>query len=333
MIVDAHLDLAYNALRGRPVHLQAADQPSDHEGIATVGLPDLHAGGVGLICATIFVEPHSDAAPAGYRDAAEAHAVGRSQVQWYQQQIALGRMRMVQTPGELPSKTPAAGSTLPFILLLEGADPIQTPAEAAHWFNLGVRIVGLSWRQTRHAGGTGAPGPLTPEGRRLVAALDTLGMIHDASHLAEESFWNLVEVSNGPLIASHSNCREIVPTDRHLTPKMIRAIASRGGVIGVNFYDRFLISPDQPSRRATLADVVRQIECLCETIGRSDQVGLGTDLDGGFGRDNIPVEIQTAADLPRLADALRTAGHGDEAIRGFMGENWLRYFRAHLPAT
>jgi membrane dipeptidase len=167
---------------------------------------------------------------------------------------------------------------------------------------------------------------------RLVKEMDALGIIHDASHLAEESFRQLMDLSDGPVIASHSNCRAIVPTDRQLSDEMIRAITSRGGVIGINFFDKFLLSPSEyGKRRATLADVARHVRHVCDLAGNALCVGIGTDMDGGLGREQIPQEITTSADLPRVADALSAAGFDDDAVRAIMGGNWLRYFRRHLP--
>lgn len=337
-IVDAHLDLAYNALHGRDVLRPAAEQAANEDGIATVGLPDLRHGGVGLICATIFSEP---AIPPrdGYRTAEEARAQALAQLDWYRQQIERCWFRFVTSPADLPkddvpSQMSGDGQDAQdAILLLEGADALRTPDDAAEWFAAGLRIVGLSWKRTRYAGGTGAPGPLTPEGVHLVRALDRLGIIHDVSHLAEESFWQLLDETGGPIIASHSNCRSIVPTDRQLTDEMIRALVRRGGVIGINLFDKFLLGPGEyGKRRATLGDVVRHVRHICDLTGDARHVGLGTDMDGGFGREHIPEEIQSSADLPRLADALAAHGYGDEDVEAILGSNWLRFFRKNLPA-
>ena len=217
------------------------------------------------------------------------------------------------------------------MLLLEGSDPLRSPDDVAEWFEAGLRIVGLAWRRTRFAGGTGTPGPLTAGGHRFGATLDAVGIIHDASHLAEESFWQLLDRSGGPVMASHSNCRSIVPTDRQLSDEMIRAIAARGGVIGINFFDKFLLPPSEfGKRRATLADVVRHVRHMCDVVGDVEHVGVGTDMDGGFGA-NIPQEIATAADLPRLADALAAHGFSSVETAGILSENWLRFFRRPCP--
>ncbi|MGB7157424.1 MAG: membrane dipeptidase, partial [Tepidisphaeraceae bacterium] len=221
----------------------------------------------------------------------------------------------------------------PSILLLEGADALRTTDDVKPWFDAGLRIVALAWKRTRFAGGTAAPGPLTREGVEMVKALDASRIIHDTSHLAEESFWQLLEIATGPVMASHSNCRAFVPTDRQLSDEMIKALISRGGVIGMNFYDKFLLPPDEyGKRRATLADLIRHIRHICDLAGSAKHVAIGTDMDGGLGRDQIPREILTSGDLPKVADALSGAGFGDDDVRDIMGENWLAFFRRALPA-
>jgi membrane dipeptidase len=332
LIVDAHLDLSYNALRGRDVLRPARDQTADAEGIPTVGLPDLKAGSVNLICATIFTLPSVDGKP-GYRTADEAHAEGMRHLDWYRQQSDAGSMRFITTANQL-KEIPRGLNAQPqhAIMLLEGADPLRTPADVADWHAAGMRIVGLAWKETRYAGGTGQPGPLTTEGIQLVKHLDRFGIIHDTSHLAEDSFWQLLDLTPGPVMASHSNCRAIVSTDRQLSDEMIRALARRGGVIGINFFDRFLLPPDQQGkRRATLADVALHARRICDLAGSANHVAIGTDMDGGLGRDEIPIEIETSADLPRVAEALSSAGFNDVDVTAIMGGNWLAFFARSLP--
>lgn len=342
LIADAHLDLAYNALRGRAVLRPAVEQTPDEEGIPSVGLPDLRAGGVGLVCATVFVEPSINGGP-GYTTADEARAAAIAQWNWYAAAEEAGYMSFAVSREEVPTSSvqqlighdmsgPNGETPVPAILLLEGADAIRTPFDVAWWFHVaGLRMVGLAWKQTRYAGGTGAPGPLTPAGVELVRELDRFGIIHDASHLAEESFWQLLEMSSGPLVATHSNCRAFVPTDRQLSDEMIRAIVKRGGVIGINFFDKFLVPPaEYKTRRATLQDVVRHMRHICDLAGSAKHVAIGTDMDGGLGREQIPQEIVTSADLPKLADTLRAAGFSNDEVQAIMGGNWMRFFAEHL---
>lgn len=334
LIVDAHLDLAFNALSGRDVTLVAERQPANESGTATVGLPDLRRGGASLVCGTLFCEPAGRRPGCGYRTPDEAFAAAEAQLVWYQRQFAAGELALVTRADELPKAAPPAEAkyAIPTIILMEGADPIRTPADVEMWFNAGVRIVGLAWRRTRYAGGTGEPGPLTADGIQLVKVLDRFGLVHDVSHLAEQSFWQLLELSGGPVMASHSNARRIIPTDRQLSDDMIRALVARGGVVGINFYQTFLLPPHRQGR-AGFDDVIVQIRCMCEIAGDASHVSIGTDLDGGFGREKIPQEMETWADLRRLADALAGAGFADDQIKQIMGENWLRFFRAALPSA
>ncbi len=329
LIADAHLDLAYNAVSGRPVHLPARQQPADSEGIPTVGLPDLREGNVKLVCATIFCQPKYDNKP-GYETPDEAHAMAMRQLDWYRAQESAGTMRFLLDPAEF---SPGAANTQA-VLLLEGADPIRDERDARMFFDAGLRIVGLTWAMgSRFAGGNARPGPLTEDGKKLVATLDRLGIIHDFSHLADDACRQLLDLSGGPVIASHSNCRAIVPGDRQLPDAMIKAILARGGIIGINFFDKFLLPPAQlGKRRAKLDDVVRHILHICNIAGSAAQVGLGTDMDGGLGREEIPEEIETSADLHRLADALDAAGFMDCEIAAIMGGNWKRFFSLNLRA-
>ncbi len=362
LIVDAHLDLAYNATRGRDPRMPAKDQPVVENEIATVGLPDLRAGNVGLVCATIFCEPKGP--HGGYTTAEEARQQALTQLAWYRSCADEGLIRFAVTPLDLPDdvmrgtgfqpvsvaqndehhylqysshglKARATATPLSALLLLEGADAIRTPDDLPEWHAAGLRIVGLAWKHTRFAGGTGAPGPLTAEGRELVKALDQFKIIHDTSHLAEESFWNLMDLTTGPVIASHSNCRTIVGEgDRHLTDEMIREIAKRNGVIGINFFDRFLLPKDQyGKRRATLHDVIAHIKHICDLTGSARHVAIGTDMDGGLGREQIPMEIRTSADLPRVAGVLEESGFCGEDIERIMSANWLNLLCAALQAA
>ena len=316
MIVDLHLDLAWNVARGRDVTRPAAEQPIVDNETATVGLPDLAAGGVGVVGATLFANP-ADPTPAGD----QAYAQLRTYEDWERR----GLLRIVREVSDFEHKGLRA------VVLMEGADPIDEGRDAAWWHARGVRIVGLAWRATRYAAGTGAPGGLTDDGRRLSRDLDHIGVMHDLSHLAEAAADEMLDLAHNLVIASHSNCRSVVgddPGGRHLPDRQIAAIARRGGVVGINLFDHFLLSPAElRRRRATVGDWVRHVRHACDVIGDARHVGLGSDLDGGFGREMTPLGIDTAADLPRLGDALADAGLNDAAVAGVLGGNWMRVLR------
>lgn len=316
MIFDAHLDLAMNQLRGRDITQPASVQPMVENEIATVGLPDLRQGRVTRICGTIFCQPQTDRHP-GYRCPQEAYEQAVQQINCYQRWIDQGELGFSDRHG-----TPRV------TLLIEGADCIRTNDDLPWFWDQGVRIVGLAWQATRFAGGTGHPGPITPSGQELVRELDRLGIIHDLSHLSEQSFWDLLDQAEGPVIATHSNCRSIIgddPNQRHLSDDMIRAIIQKNGVIGINFYDRFLVPCNQyGKRRATLRDVLAHIQHICDLAGNSCHVGLGTDMDGGLGREQVPVEIRSSADLPILDNVLIESGFTTEDVRAILHDNWAR---------
>jgi len=220
------------------------------------------------------------------------------------------------------------------LMLMEGADPSRTPEDLAQFVDWGVRIIGPAWHATRFAGGTGEPGPLTDAGRDLLRAMDAHGLALDVSHLAEEAFWQALEIFHGPVIASHVCCRALTPTDRQLSDAMLRAIAARGGVVGLIFYNRFInarwLAADG-KEAVSLDDLRRHADHMLNIMGPHG-LALGTDLDGGVGRDDIPREMDSVEDLHRFANTLAQAGYDASAIAGIMGGNWLRVMQGLLAA-
>ena len=355
LIVDAHEDIAYNALvGGRDFRMSVADKrqqiPDDHaqgrEGLATVGLPDLLKGEVGIVFSTLYVSPKNSAfggeARHGYATPQEAESMARAQLDYYRRVADEdGRVTLLHTRSDLDAHLARWQSPdekarqVGLVVLMEGADPIVKPDDVKRWFDDGVRIVGLSWSQTRYAGGTRAPGPLTDDGKRLLKIMNELPIVWDVSHLAEESFWQGMDIFQGRVIASHSNCRQYVPTDRHLSDDMIRALIERDAVIGCVIYNRFLKADwdyKDGKQAVTLKDdVMRHIDRICQLAGSARHVGIGTDFDGGFGAQGIPAELDSVADLPQLAVVLKDAGYGPADVDGVMGGNWVRVLKESLP--
>jgi len=231
------------------------------------------------------------------------------------------------------------GRQVGVVPLMEGADGIREPEEAAWWQERGVRIVGLAWTGTRYAGGTGEPGPLTPEGRRLVSVLGELGLILDLSHASDESFLEALDRFEGTVIASHANARALLPDyarpERLLTDEMIRRLAEAGGVIGVVPFNRFLKdswTPEQGKATVTLDDVVAHIDHICQVTGSAAHAAIGSDFDGGFGVERTPAEIDTVADLQKLVPKLRARGYSEADVAAILSGNWLGVLRRGLPA-
>jgi membrane dipeptidase len=302
---DAHLDLAYLAVNGRDMR---AAVPADAPHALT--LDALRAGGVRVAFGTIFTELGSDPATerAAYRDSDDlegAHRAGLLQLEWYEEMERAGEIDIVRTQADYARALEGRSGRPGIVILMECADPIRSPDEVAWWHARGLRVVGMSWGHgSRYAGGNARAGGITPIGRRFVEALDAHGILHDASHLSRAAFDDLLALSDRTVIASHSNAQALLrESERHLTDGQIAAIRDRGGWIGLNLYGRFLAH----ERRATLADCVAQTMHVARIAG-FDRVGLGSDLDGGFGRAELPLEIQSPSDYGRLLDGLEQAG-------------------------
>lgn len=231
----------------------------------------------------------------------------------------------------------ANDSALHVGLLIEGADSVREPAELAWWKERGAVAVGLAWaRASRYSPGNMTPREqdtgLTDLGRAMVSEIDRLNLVHDLSHLSDRAMDELLSRTNRPVIASHSNRRAINDpsgmNQRHLRDESIREIARRRGVIGLNLFGRFLraTEPFTGPQRPTIADAVRHVESMCEVAGSRRCVGLGSDMDGGFGADAMCVGITKPAELDRLAEALRDRGWSDDDIEGFAWRNWCEFW-------
>lgn len=353
VIVDAHEDIAWNWLEfGRDPARSALEVRAEEAGTAvqqgvggrTTGLPQWIEGRIAVIFATLFVMPerHSYGSwmTQTYTDAGEAHRKAGQQLDRYRELAAREtQVQIVETREDLDEvlatwEAPAASPCVGLVLLMEGADPIQEPAEVRQWYDRGLRIVGPAWVQTRYAGGTGEPGPLAEAGRDLLAAMSGLGMILDLSHMAEEAYLEAVDIYQGAVIASHSNPRAFLPTDRGLSDEMIRRLAARDGVVGIMPYNRYLKpgwDVGQGREGVPISTVVEAIDWVVQLTGSVGHAGIGSDFDGGFGVEAIPAGMDTIADLPMIAEALGNRGYSDEDIALIMGGNWLRILRSRLP--
>lgn len=353
---DAHLDLAYLAVNGRDMHAAPESSGGPHHP-ASVTLPSLRDGAVRFALGTIFTEA-GGGGPEGYPvgDAERAFKAGRAQLEVYltwrdQHHAALDLLSILRTdphvgqirggmgvsevvhPGAMESARRAArDNKLHLGVLIEGADPIRTPDELPWWIERGAVAVGMAWwRSSRYAGGNGSDDPLTDLGRELIKHMDAHAVVHDVSHLSDRSLDGLLSATDAPVIASHSNCRALLPTDkhgkpnqRHLTDDTIREIAKRGGVIGLNLLGAFL---NEDPAKASIDDCIAHVEHVCEVAGHRRIIGLGSDMDGGIRADELPIGIRKPTDLRKLTDALHARNWSDHEIRGFAATNWLDFWR------
>lgn len=349
MIVDAHLDLAFNALEhGRNLFAELADlrtyelQHPNPEGIATVTLPELRRGRVGLVFATLFVTPASSGPDAAqkmvYRNAEEAHRRAMAQLDYYHR--CADESPSIRLVGDAAGlREVADGQTddpplLGIVPLMEGADPVREPAELEEWWGRGLRLIGPAWDDTRYAAGAwrGAPQGFSREGYLLLEVMADLGFILDLTHLSEKAALEALERYEGRLVATHSNCRSLAPhvEQRHLSDDQIRLLGERGGVMGIVLYNRFLKKGHVKGGRkelVTLDHVAAHVDHVCQLLGTADHVGLGSDFDGGFGAADIPAGMDSAADLGLIGNALGERGYSMADVDKVLGGNWVRFLR------
>ena len=327
MLIDSHLDLAWNAEQGRDLTQELAElrrrDPLAPAQLATVTLPELRAAGLRLCFGTLFALPQTTEHD-GYVDHAGARAQALAQLAQYERWQEEGWLRLLRTRADLREHLSAPPDRLGVVLLMEGADPVSGPDDLAFWQERGVRLIGPAWGRTRYAGGTDAPGPLTPAGRDLVQAMQGLGLTLDASHLDDASFWDAADLGV-QMVSTHANARALVPGNRQLSDEMARHIVSTGGVLGLVVHSKFARPGWRPgNERAPLSDLVRHAEHFAALVGW-EHLGLGSDLDGGFGAEKTPAGIDRYRDLTRFLDLLP-----QEAQAGVRGENWQRWLLEHL---
>ena len=364
-IIDAHLDIAWNALsfdRDQLLDLsemraREAGMTGSARGNCTVSLPEMRRGNIRVCLATILCRSLPDRLPdlefgigeVGGRGHGEvilredldfanqtiACATGRGQLAYYQLLEEQGHVRFIRSRGDLDAVWADPESPLGIILSMEGCDPIVAPAQAAWWYGQGLRTACLAhYGPSAYAMGTGGDGPLTDTGRQLLKEFDRLGLVLDLVHTADTALEQAMDTYGGPVFVSHGNCRALVDHDRQISDRQIRAIAARDGVIGVVMDEWMLVPGYQRGKsgrkRATLETVADHVDHICQTVGSARYVAIGSDLDGGFGTEQTPVDVRTIADLQRLDDILSRRGYASPEIDGIFSGNWLEFFRRCL---
>jgi len=311
-----------------------------------VALPEMRRGKVALCFATLLARSTGNAVPhLDYPSPIQAHGVARGQLAYYRGLEQEGVIRIVTDVGGLErhmaeweawdaadkpdlERTPPLG----FVISMESADPILSPDRLHLWWEDGVRVIGPAhYGPGQYAGGTGTEIGLTDRGVELLEEMERLGIILDLTHFSDQAFWEAVDRTAGPVLASHNNCRALVSHQRQFSDEQLRAIFQRGGVIGVAFDTWMLqlgwIKDHSTNERVTLNDVVDHIDYICQLAGNCRHAAIGSDLDGLFGREKSPRDLDTIADLQKLPGLLADRGYGDPDISAIMHGNWLRLLR------
>lgn len=346
-VIDAHLDLAMNALNwNRDLRLPVpemrrleADTPGKGRGRSTVSLPELRRGQVGICLATLIARVAREGNPlSGYRTPDIACAQAHGQLAYYRLLEADGLARIIADRSALDRQAAAwqpgvaTDAPLGFIISMEGADPIMSPDQVPGWYAAGLRVIGLThYGVSTYAHGTGTEGGLLPPGRPLLRAMEEVGMLLDVTHLADQSFFEALDAFGGTVLASHHNCRSLVPGDRQLTDEQILRLVARDAVIGAAMDDWMLypgwVRGETSPEVVALTDVVDHIDHVCQLAGDSDHAAIGTDLDGGYGTEQTPRDLDTIVDLQKLPGLLRERGYTAADVDKIMHGNWLRLFR------
>ena len=346
-IFDAHLDLSMNALEWnrdltRPIeeiNLREKflnDKPD--RGNATVCLPELKNGNIGLCVATLiarYVKPKNKLP--GWNSPCQAWAQTQGQLSWYRAMEEKGEMVQITNISDLNKhltiwKENKLNSPVGYILSLEGADSILSMEHLEIMYKKGLRAIGPAhYGPGTYAFGTDSDGKIGEKGKRLLKKIEELNLILDVTHLSDISFWESIETFNGPIWASHSNCRSLVPNKRQLSDDQIKVLISKGAIIGMAL-DAWMMVPnwkrgvtDPIKKRLFLEKIIDHIDHVCQLSGNSNHVGIGSDLDGGFGKEQCPQDINSIADLQKINKLLKKRGYENEDINKILSQNFINF--------
>ena len=350
-IFDAHLDLSMNAIDWNRDLTQPLSHINKREhgltdkpdrGNAVVSLPELRKGNIGMVVATQiarYVAPNNPLN--GWHSPAQAWAQTQAQLAWYKTMEAAGEMVQITDLNTLEkhialwqNDTPNDKKPIGYMLSLEGADSLISLDYVEKAYQYGLRAIGPAHYGTgRYANGTDATGKMKQNGLDLLKRMAALNMILDATHLCDDAFWQALKHFQGAVWASHNNCRALVNHNRQYSDEQIKALIERGAVIGAAL-DAWMIVPNWVRQVSTpksmdcnLEKVVEHIDHICQIAGNTLHVGIGSDLDGGFGTEQCPYDLKTIADLQKLPKLLKKRGYTEGDVENIMQGNFLRFLR------
>lgn len=351
-IIDAHLDLAMNALEWnrdlqRPVaeirdrEKEMKDKPDRSRN--TVSLPALREAKVGLVVGTQiarFVRKGSSLP--GWNSPEQAWAQSQAQIAWYRAMVDAGQMLQITDSESLEKQIknwadpfiPDLEKPIGFILSLEGADSLVKISYLEKAYAYGLRALGPAhYGEGRYAGGTGSGEGFSSLGKSLLKEMDSLNMILDITHLTDQGFMEAVDLYKGPIWASHHNCRSLVNNQRQLTDDQIRVLIDRGAVIG-GVLDAWMLTDGwirgvslPKALGVSLNRLIDHYDHICQIAGNANHIAIGSDLDGAFGTEQSPFDLDTIADLQKLPSLLSKRGYQDDDIKNILHGNWLRFLR------
>ncbi len=352
LIFDSHLDLAWNVIDwGRDLSLEIPELRESEQGMEqpgrgrnTVSIPERRKAEVGLVIATLLAKRVVKGNPpfVPYRERKDAYRAGQEQLECYREMCEQGDLVWIRNSNDLTSHLSnwhrnAPAAPLGFLLSMEGADSIESPSQLPEWWEAGLRIIGPAhFGVNQYVHGTGTEGGFTPEGFQLLCSMEQAGFILDMTHLADKAFLEAADRFKGPVLASHHNSRTLVPGQRQLSDEQMRILLDREAVIGVAL-DAWMLTPNWIRGQSTpqgtrLEAVVDHIDYICQMAGDCSHVGIGSDLDGGFGTEQTPEDLDTIADLQKLKPILERRGYSEEEIKMIFHGNWITLFQRVLAS-
>jgi len=346
-IFDAHLDLSMNAMewnrdltlpvseiRKREVGMD--DKPDREKNM--VSLDAMRKGNIGLCVATQiarYVKRDNDLP--GWNSPQQAWAQTQGQLAWYKTMEDLGEMTQITNLDQLNNhlknwQQTNSKKAIGYILSLEGADSIISFAHLEKAYEQGLRAIGPAhYGPGTYAHGTDSVGGIGKKGKELLKKIEALNLILDATHLCDVSFWETMKVYNGPVWASHNNCRKFVDHNRQYSDEQITELIQRDAVIGIAL-DAWMMVPNWIRGRSTpeelsvsLKQMIDNIDHICQLSGNSLHVGIGTDLDGGFGKEQAPVDMDTIEDLQKIPAMLSKRGYSTQDIENIVHKNFINF--------
>lgn len=348
-IFDAHLDLSMNAMEwNRDLTLtvpeirerEAGKTDKPDRGKNMVSLPAMREGNIGLCVATqiaryVKKENHLP----GWHSQHQAWAQTQGQLAWYKSMEKAGEMVQIRNLTDMEThlelwQTDQPNKPIGYILSLEGADSIVDMGYLEQSYESGLRAIGPAhYGPGVYAFGTDSVGGIGVKGKELLKKIEELNLILDATHLCDMSFWETMKVYDGPVWASHNNCRKLVDHNRQFSDEQIKELIQRKAVIGV-VLDAWMMVPNWVRGKSTPQDMgvtleimVDNIDHICQLAGNTDHVGIGTDLDGGYGLEQSPADMDTIADLQKVPDLLKKRGYSQTDIDKIMNLNFLNFLR------
>ncbi len=346
LIFDAHLDLSLNALTyNRNLRCSIAEICSEEVGMsdlggrgrATVSFPEMRKANVGICVATQLAGCMKPAGPGGgWNSPEQAWATSQGQLAWYRAMEEVGELRAIRNGAELREhlenwQIDREQTPIGYILSLEGADSLRDLDDLERAYEYGLRALGPAhYGVGRYALGHDQNGPLPSMGKSLLAEMDRLGIILDATHLCDKTFWEALEHFRGPVWASHHNCRALVDDPRQLSDDQIKALAARGAVIGIAF-DIWMGVPNWKRGTTTHSErhdanmhaLANHVDHVCQLLSSVQHTGIGTDLDGGYGTEQTPSDLRTIADLERFVGILRNRGYSEKDLECICHGNFI----------